>query len=103
MQSNWQHSVPSIDPVHFMYIMFERDIWPAKLNKAKRYGPPSPIFFDTHPGAIELFYRSSEKDGNNFPYADYRFTNTLFLAQSFFYAGSGSVSNPDIAFNTVLY
>ena len=85
--------------------MFERDIWPATLNQDHRYALDSPIFNETAPGPFPLFYRSSEHgyNGWNTPYARYHFTNTLILATSTTYAGSGLVENSDIAFNTILY
>lgn len=104
MQRDWQNEVPSIDPVHFVYIMFERDVWPAKLNREVRYAPQSPITGEMLPRSFKLYYRSGGEDkGWNLPYADFRFTNTLSLAAAYYYAGSGLVENGSIAFNTFLF
>lgn len=105
MQTNWQNEVPSIDPVHFIYVIFERDTWPAKLNQDVRYSLDSPISFEPNPGPFNLYYRSAEKNYADWhwPYARYYFTNTLWLASATTYAGSGYVTNEDITFNTVLY
>lgn len=103
LQKDWQNEFPNQDPVHFIYVIFERDTWPATLNKDKRWAPNSPITNEPSPGEFNLYYRSSDKDGNNFPYARHLFTNTLVLATANTYAGSGLVENYDIGFNTVLY
>ncbi len=105
LQTNWQNEYPSIDPVDFIYTIFERDSWPAKLNQDDRYSRDSPISLESSPGPFGLNYRSAEKNYTdwNWPYARYRFTNTLFLATASTYAGSGLVENEDIAFNTVIY
>ncbi len=103
LQSNWQCEVPSIDPVHFVYVIFERDIFPATEHRDKRYAPVSLITNEQPPSWFKLYWRSQDKNGQGGEYAKYYFTNTLFLAQSANYAGSGLVENGMIAFNTVLY
>jgi hypothetical protein len=105
LQKNWQDEVPQQDPVHFIYVMFERDSWPAALNRDDRYGLPSPYWEGSQPiSSFPLWYRSGgKKQGNNYPYARKYFTNTLTLSAVDDYAGSGQVSNPDLAFNTVIY
>ena len=103
LQKKWQNYEPQQDAVHFMYVMFERDPWPASPWEIEKYSPTSPYFpNEPHPGKFSLWYRSSENYDPN-PYADYRFTNTLILATSVTYAGSGIVQNSDIAFNTIIY
>jgi hypothetical protein len=103
LQTNWQNYEPQQDPVHFMYVMFERDPWPAKAWEIDKYSQNSPYFpNDPHPGKFTLWYRSSENFDPT-PYANYHFTNTLILATAITYAGSGLVQNNDIAFNTVIY
>lgn len=112
LQSNWLNSIPSQDPVHFIYTIFERDVFPATLNGRSgngfglRYALNSPIFNEPAPeGGFDLFYRANLKDGGNYPYARSHFTNTLVLATANTYAGSGLVesSSGGIYFNTVLY
>ena len=105
LQTQWQNEVPSQDPVHFIYVLFERDIWPAKLNTDHRYALNSPITFESAPGPFPLFYRAHQhiRYAGDYPYTRSHFTNTLILATAQTYAGTGSVSNPDIAFNTILY
>jgi hypothetical protein len=104
MQTEWQNEWPSQDPVHFIYIIFERDNWPAQVNNDFRYALPSLITGEQPPGGFYLSYRSGgEKKQRNYPYARYHFTNTLWLSPSYTYAGSGLVENSEMAFNTVLY
>jgi hypothetical protein len=86
-----------------MYVMFERDPWPAKAWEVDKYSLPSPFYpNEPHPGKFTLWYRSAE-NYDPYPYGNYHFTNTLILASSTTYAGSGLVENSDIAYNTVIY
>lgn len=112
MQTNWQNEVPSQDPVHFIYTIFERDKWPAYVNTdefpgyGKRYALSSPISGElAPPDGFSLYYRAEKKNTGNYPYAKSHFINTLILVTADKYAGSGLVESQSggIYFNTVLY
>lgn len=104
LQTNWQVGEPTIDPIHFMYVMFERDPWPANAWQWDKYALPSPFYpSDTPPGKFTLWSRSS----NNYdawPYGNHYFTGSPLLANSGnTYAGTGYVINNDIEYNTSIY
>ena len=107
LQSNWPSQYYLSDPVYFDYVIFERDIWPATLNKPKRTGRKDlfhPPYTDQFSDAWEQGYRSQKKTGTtwNYPYVTGDFVNNILLAtsQHKFYA-TGYVNNEYITFNTV--
>jgi hypothetical protein len=105
LQRDWQFELPARDPIHFDYLIFERDPWPAKLNTFQRSGRYS-IIFPSDPPSLpwNQNYRSSDNQDNT-PYQVGTFTGNILLAASQNeYAGSGLVQgNGQIAFNTILY
>ena len=104
LQTNWQNEVGIQDPVHFIYTIFERDIFPSTKHIDVRYALNSLITNETAPGPFNLYYRSQDNNGQGSPYARYFFTNTTLLAITpQVWAGSGLVENASIAFNTVIY
>ena len=104
LQANWQVGTPTVDPVDFMYIMFERDIWPARAWKMDKYARISP-FYPGEPATdkFTLWIRSSQQYDPT-PYGNHFFTGSPFLATDpNTYAGTGIVINSDIRYTTVIY
>ena len=108
LQKNWPTQFYRSDPVYFDYVIFERDIWPATLNKPLRYGrvetywPP----YGSISSPWEQWYRSQQKTGtfNGEPYYIGSFVNNILIATSqneFYATGFVNPYSGIITFNTI--
>lgn len=105
LQVNWQVELINKDPIYFDYLIFERDPWPAKINRFERPGRYSVIFPNDLPSMTWMQnYRSSDNNDNT-PYNYGTFAGNILIAISANeFAGTGLVQgNGQIAFNTIIY
>jgi hypothetical protein len=103
MQRDWQVEYPAVDPVYFVYVIFERDAWPAGVVQKERFAPISPFTGQDAPGPFNLWYRTQGANSGETPYAEYLFCGSPLIATAGTYAGAGSVSNQSIIFATSFY
>lgn len=111
LQTNWPTQYYQSDPIWFDYVIFERDLFPAKINRSP-WGVQSGrvdllnLPYSGVPSVNwDLFYRSGGvRNGWNYYYNKSSFTsnNLLSPGQSSYYA-TGYVNNDEITFNTIAY
>jgi hypothetical protein len=76
LQTNWQNQVITQDPIHFFYVIFERDKWPASKNKNMYDVGNSMETNEFSPGKFPLWYRAGGSEAAyDAPYHDYFFSN----------------------------
>jgi hypothetical protein len=90
LESNWKVDNFYTDPVRLLYVIFESDGWPAGVKSFTIY---------ENGAIVNLYYRSTD----HYYDAGSIYGNTLNGSFSSVYAGSYSVSNSEIEFNTTLY
>jgi hypothetical protein len=95
------------DPIYFDYVIFERDNWPASLQREERFGRQDILQTPSvEAEKWKLFYRSGGKnaqDNRQFAYV----TSFLINNVNFPYfdpshsSASGYVNTPEISYNTI--
>jgi hypothetical protein len=106
LQTNWQSQYLYNDPIFFDFVIFEKDIWPAMLNRYKvtgridqRAGP------SVETPQWDLFYRSADfrNEGRNRPYYTSTIVNNFNFSSFGLYYNSATVNSGAISFKIMGY
>jgi hypothetical protein len=105
LQTNWQNQIINQDPIHFFYVIFERDKWPATKNKNMIDVGTSMETLELSPETFPLWYRAGGSGaGYDSPYHQYFFSSFRRSWWDRGYPLNVNVNSPGVfEFSTVSY